>query len=63
MLGLVAALYMAQAAKNVLAFLGSQRATLMTGWGLRAALGGALASALGMAAREAIIGSSSEAAV
>lgn len=53
----VAGMVLAQTAKHVLALLG-QRAALTIGWGLGAALGGALASAFGMAAHEAITGSS-----
>jgi hypothetical protein len=61
-LAVVAGMYLAQAAKGVLAFLG-QRAALTIGWGLGAMLGGALASALGIVASDAITGPSSEAAV
>jgi hypothetical protein len=50
---LVAGMYLAQAAKGVLAVLG-QRAALTIGWGLGAMIGGALASALGMAASDSI---------
>ena len=59
---IVAGMVLGQAAKDLLAFLG-QRAALTIGWGLGATLGGALASALGLAVRDAIIGSSSEAPV
>jgi hypothetical protein len=60
--GLGAALYSAQAAKDALAFLGSQRVALTIGWGLGTALGGMIASMLGLAALRAIIGPSPEAA-
>lgn len=55
-IGLVAAVFTAQAAKDVLAFLGNQRAALTIGWGLGAALGGMLAASIGLAARRAIFG-------
>lgn len=61
--GVVAGMLLAQGAKDVLAFLGSQRAALTIGWALGAAIGGALASAVGMAARDGIIGPPAEAAV
>jgi len=54
---LVAGMILMQAAKDVLAFLG-QPASLTIGSGFGATLGGALASALGMAARDAITGPS-----
>lgn len=53
--GLVAGMLLAQASKTVLAFLGNQRVALTIGWGLGSALGGLLASALGIAARHGII--------
>jgi len=59
----VAGTLLAQGAKDLLAFLGSQRAALTIGWALGAAIGGALASAVGMAARDGIIGPPTEAAV
>ncbi len=59
---IVAGMVLGDAAKDVLAFSG-QRAALTIGWGLGATLGGALASWLGMAARDAITGPSSKAAI
>jgi predicted MFS family arabinose efflux permease len=56
----VAGMVLAQAAKDVLSFMG-QRTALTIGWALGAALGGALASALGMASRDAVIGLPSKA--
>jgi hypothetical protein len=55
--GIVAALVMAQVAKGLLVFLGSDWTALAVGWALGAAVGGALASTLGMAAGRAIVGS------
>ena len=62
-IGLVAAMFTAEAAKGVLAFLGNQRLALTVGWGIGSAFGGLLASALGMAAHRRIIDSSTKAAV
>lgn len=55
-IALTVAIVAAQAAKDVLAFLGSQRAALTIGWALGAAFGGMLAASIGLAARRAIFG-------
>lgn len=59
---IVAGMLLAEVAKSLLALFG-EYAALTIGWGLGATLGGALASALGLAAHDAIIGSSSGATV
>jgi hypothetical protein len=56
-IGLVAASFTAQAAKVLLAFMGSPRVALTIGWGLGAALGGMIAAAPGLAVWRAIFGS------
>jgi hypothetical protein len=52
---IVASMVLAQASKTLLAFLGD-RAALTIGWTLGAMVGGALASAVGLRARDAIVG-------
>jgi hypothetical protein len=54
--GIVAGMLLAEASKSFLAILGNQRAALTIGWTLGAMIGGALVSAVGLRARDAIIG-------
>jgi hypothetical protein len=54
-LGIVAGMILAQSTRQTLAFLG-EGAALTLAWGLGAALGGAVAAALGFAVRDAMLG-------
>ena len=53
---IVLGMVLAEAAKTGLAFLGNQRAALTIGWMLGAMIGGGLVSAIGLYARDAIVG-------
>jgi hypothetical protein len=53
--GLVAGMVLGEVSKNALVFLSKPQIALAIGWGLGSALGGLLASALGMAAWRALI--------